>query len=109
MKYEIVLTDEADRNVRSIVAWYAERSPAAADRWYDEFAKSIFSLTENPERYTFARENRRFPIELRQLNFGSGRRTTHRIIYAIRPAAVVIYAVRHVAQQDWRPDDEPTS
>lgn len=109
MNYEAVLTDEADRNVRSIVAWYAESSPAAADRWYDEFAKSISLLTENPERYTWARENARFPIELRQLNFGSGRRTTHRIIYAIRPATVVIYAVRHVAQQDWRPDDEPAA
>jgi hypothetical protein len=64
-------------------------------------------LAENPERCPFARENPRFPIELRLLNYGSGRRTTHRIIFAIRPTLVVVYAVRHVAQQDWRPEEEP--
>jgi plasmid stabilization system protein ParE len=106
MKYEIVLTDEADRNARSVIAWYAERSQAAADSWYSGLMRAIESLAQNPERYSLARENPRFPIEIRQLTFGGGRRTTHRIIYAIRPAAVVIYAIRHVAQGDWRPEDE---
>jgi hypothetical protein len=32
MKYEVVLSDEAGSNVRAIVAWYGERSQAAADR-----------------------------------------------------------------------------
>jgi len=53
-----------------------------------------------------AREDPRFPIELRQLNYGSGRRTTHRILFAIRSTRVVVYAIRHFAQQDWRSDDE---
>jgi plasmid stabilization system protein ParE len=107
MKYEVVLTEEADRNARSIIAWYAERSPMAADRWYGELTRAIATLALTPERYASARENSRFPIELRQCNFGGGRRTTHRILFTIRPATVVIYAIRHVAQQDWRPDDEP--
>lgn len=51
-----------------------------------------------------ANENAQFPIELRQLNCGSGRKTTHRIIFAIRSAHVVVYAIRHVAQLDWEPD-----
>ena len=106
MKYQVVLTAEADRNTRSTLAWYAEQSDSAADRWYNQFVKALATLAQNPERFALARENPRFPIELRQLNFGGGRRTTHRILYAIRPNTVVIYAVRHVAQQDWRPDDE---
>jgi len=107
MKYEVVLTHEADRNVRSILAWYEDRSESAADRWYREFARVVVSLSNDPMRYGMARENERFPIELRQLVFGSGRRKTHRIIYTIRPDRIVVYAVRHVAQQDWRAEDEP--
>jgi plasmid stabilization system protein ParE len=106
MKYAVVLTREAERNVQSILAWYADRSQSAVDRWYREFTNSITSLTTNPERHALARENPRFPIELRQLNFGGGKRITHRIIYTIRSASVVIYAVRHVAQQNWRPENE---
>jgi plasmid stabilization system protein ParE len=109
MKYEVVLTREAEHNVRSILAWYSDRSQSAADRWYAAFFKSIESLSNYPERYSFARENSRFPIELRQLNFGGGRKSTHRIICTIRGAQVVVYTVRHVAQQDWRPDDESVS
>jgi hypothetical protein len=63
-------------------------------------------LAKNPYRCSLALENPRFPIELRQLNYGSGRRKTHRIIFAIRPDTVVVHAVRHVAQEDWRPETD---
>jgi plasmid stabilization system protein ParE len=91
-------------NARDIVDWSAERSPSAADRWYQGFLKLLDSLTEEPQRHPLALENRRFPIDLRQVNYGSGRRLTRRIIFAIRPNAVVVYAIRHVAQDECRPD-----
>jgi len=106
MKYEVQLTDEARQNARAVVAWYAERSQSAADAWYNGFLDALASLQQNPARCPPAHENPRFPIDLRQLNYGSGRRLTHRILFTIRPDTVVIYAVRHVAQQDWRPEDE---
>jgi plasmid stabilization system protein ParE len=105
MKYDVALTDEAKHNVRAAVAWYAERSPSAADRWYEGLQNAIDSLAIDPYRCPLADENQRAPVELRQLNCGSGRKFTHRIIFAIRPSTVVVYAVRHVAQQEWRPDD----
>lgn len=107
MNYEVVLTDEADRNVRSILAWYVDRTESAASRWYHEYTTAVAALSNEPTRYGLARENEKFPIELRQFVFGCGRRKTHRIIYAVRPDRVVIYAVRHVAQQGWRAEDEP--
>lgn len=63
---------------------------------------ALDSLKKNPERCPLADESSRFPIDLRQLNFGSGRKTTHRIIIAIRPDFVIVYAIRHVAQEQWR-------
>jgi plasmid stabilization system protein ParE len=103
MKYEVKLTGEADRNNRSAFEWYADRSPDAAALWYRGIMQALTSLESNPQRCALAKENEKAPIELRQLNYGSGRRLTHRIIFAIRPNRVVVYAVRHVAQRDWEP------
>jgi plasmid stabilization system protein ParE len=100
MKYEVVLSAEAEQNARAAYDWYAERSQEAADRWRAALFDALATLETDPERYPLANENTRFPIELRQLLFGSGRRITHRIIFAIRPKKVVVYAIRHVAQQD---------
>jgi plasmid stabilization system protein ParE len=103
MKYEVVLTNEAQENARAAYEWYAERSQEAADQWQAGLVDSLDTLETDPERWSLANENSRFPIELRQLLYGSGRRITHRIIFAIRPTKVVVYAIRHVAQQDWMP------
>lgn len=104
MKYEVVLTNEADENVRAAVGWYAERSQEVADRWYDGLLEAFTSLEQNPQRCSASNESSRFPIGLKQLLYGSGRRITHRIVFAIRPNHVVVYAVRHVAQRDLDPE-----
>jgi plasmid stabilization system protein ParE len=106
MSAAVRLTDEAKQNARDIVDWYAEQSESAAARWYDGLLKLIDSLAIHPHRHPPAREKSHLPVELREAHYGSGRKITHRIIFAITPSAVVVYAIRHVAQQDWRPDDE---
>lgn len=52
-----------------------------------------------------AREKDAFPIEIRELRYGLGRRPTHRAVFAIRPNVVVIYAIQHLAQRDLTLDD----
>ena len=99
--YDVHLTDRAENNWREAYEWYAERSREAAEAWYDAMLATLNSLKHEPERCPLADENLRFPTELRQLNFGSGRKITHRVIFSIRPSKVVIYAIRHVAQGDW--------
>lgn len=105
MKYEVVLADEAERNLQAAYQWYDSRSAEAAHRWYDGIVRAAASLEKAPERCPLAHENDRFPVELRQLNYGSGKRLTHRIVFAIRSRRVVIYAIRHLAQRDLTPDD----
>ena len=109
MKYEVVLTSEARENARAAYDWYAERSQEAADKWHAGLLDALTTLETDPQRCGLANENARFPVELRQLLYGSGRRITHRIVFAIRPARVVVYAIRHVAQQDWKPDIDPSA
>ncbi len=104
-QYEVKLTSRGERDFQNACQWYAERSTVAANNWYDGTQLALDSLKGNPERCPLADENLRFPIELRQLTFGSGRKLTHRIIFAIRPDAVVVYAIRHTAQDEWRPEN----
>lgn len=63
------------------------------------------ALIQDPLRYEFAREADRFPYELRQRLFGTGRRITHRILFTVRNEEVVVLTVRHAAQADVNPGD----
>jgi plasmid stabilization system protein ParE len=104
MKYDVVMTNEAQQNARAAFRWYAERSPEAAEHWCDGLLDALASLETDPQRCPLANENSRFPIELKQLLYGSGHRISHRIIFAIRPSVVAIHAIRHVTQGEWRPE-----
>lgn len=85
--------------------WWAEhRSRGQATEWLCKFETAIQSLEDNPERHKLARESDSFPFELRQLLFGVASKPTHRAIYRIRGKQVIVYGIRHVAQQDMVPD-----
>ena len=106
MTYEVFLTDKAARQLESAARWWAEnRSVDQAQRWYDGFLAAIRSLAKNPAQFPLAPESDSFPFETRQLVYGLTRRKTHRAIFAVRPDRVVVYAVRHLAQDEITPDD----
>lgn len=92
--------------MKEATIWWAEnRSEEQATRWYEGFLRSLTTLEEDPQRALLARENESFPIELRELRYGLGRSKTHRAIFTIRSDRVVIYAIRHLAQDDLGADD----
>jgi plasmid stabilization system protein ParE len=100
MRYRVLITQRAQQEAQANHDWWAEhRSAEQAARWYDAFIRSAFSLDTNPERFAVAPEDGRFPYGLRQLNFGIGRKATHRMLFTIRQDAVVVLRVRHLAQQ----------
>jgi len=104
MSYEVLITARAQQEAQANHDWWAEhRSAEQAARWYDEFLAGALSLEQNPERCSLATESDRFSYQIRQLNFGIGRKPTHRLVYAIRPNHVVILRVRHLAQQEIEP------
>ena len=104
--YEIYITDKANRQLEDAARWWAEnRSAAQAERWYDGFVAEIQSLKKDPERFPLAHESDVFPVAIHELHYGLGSRKTHRAIFAIRTARVVVYSVRHVAQCDLTVDD----
>ena len=105
MKYDVVLTNKAKRQLDDACAWYAARDAEVADAWYDGFVEALISLESNPQRHGLARENDAFPVELRQISYGSGRKKTHRAVFVVRPGKVVVHLIRHLAQRDITPDD----
>ena len=109
MSLRVVITEQAEAEMQSAFNWWAEhRSKRQADRWYAGLAKVIADLSENPERHGQSRERDSFTYDIRDLLFGLGRRPTHRAVFTIHGAEVVVLTVRHVAQQDITPDDIAT-
>jgi plasmid stabilization system protein ParE len=101
MTYKIIVMPLAEREAQANHDWWAaNRSSEQAIRWYKEFANSILSLEQNPDRCALARENVRFHREIRQLNFGLSGKRTHRIVFTIRRNEVVILRVRHLSQEE---------
>lgn len=102
----VVISDRAEAEINAAHAWWAEnRSAAQADRWYDGILSAICRLELDGARRPLAHENDRFPFEVRQLNFGLGRRPSHRVLFTIRPDCVYVLAVVHVSQDAIGLDD----
>ncbi len=101
MSYRVVLNERAEDQLESAYLWWLKHhSPEQATRWYNGFLAALESLHENPDRHGFARENPKFPVSVRELLFGLGRRNTHRALFTIRHDLVFVFSIRHVAQSD---------
>jgi plasmid stabilization system protein ParE len=106
MSYRILISGPAERDIRETIAWWGEnRSSEQAQRWYDSIYPAIATLSEHPDRCPVAPETDLLPTGIRQLQFGIGRRPTHRILFTIVGQEVRVLRVRHSAQQNLTLDD----
>jgi plasmid stabilization system protein ParE len=101
----VLLTDRAAEHIDEAVNWLEARDPVFARRWYDQLAEVIRSLADDPESHPEATLSEPFPVALREVHFGLGRGASHRILFVIRPDAIVVYAVWHVARDDLTVED----
>ncbi len=106
MKYPVLFVQRAEQNILAALTWYQKNAPDVSARWHKSLNSTLRRLRENPDRFPLAHETETFPYRLREVLFGAGRRKTHRILFVVRPNAVVIYAIRHVAQNDFDPLDD---
>jgi plasmid stabilization system protein ParE len=102
----LIIDPRARDQLTEAFSWWADhRSSEQAGRWLAGIERAISRLEENADQHPLAAESRRFPEEVRQLNFGLGRRPTHRILFSIRRDSIYVFSVRHVAQGEIHPDD----
>jgi plasmid stabilization system protein ParE len=97
MKYQVVVTDRAVRDIDEAYSWYSERAPQAAVRWYNGLLETLESLSTYPERCSIAAESRKVIEEIRQMLYGKQR--NHRVLYVIRDRTVVVLHIRHAARR----------
>jgi hypothetical protein len=107
MAYHLKFTDEAADLLLTHARWYLETSQSldVAMAWYDGFLDEMETLENNPWRGCIAPENELFDFELRELHYGSGKRSTHRALYRVVENVVEVLTIRHHAQSQLGPDD----
>lgn len=103
MSFEVLVTERAARELSQAADWIAMDAPETANRWFNGFVAAIQTLAENPQRCSIARENDRFPYELRQLLYG--RKRSYRALFSIRGSKIVVLSIRHNALYDLTPED----
>jgi plasmid stabilization system protein ParE len=98
VSYRVVVTARARADTVEALRWLAERSPAAAARWYAGLEKAIAKLSTLPERHPIAEdESEQLGITLRQMLYGR-RRGVYRLFFSIEGETVTLHYVRHSAQ-----------
>lgn len=108
MNYRVIISQQAQDDIREITRWWAtQRSSRQAESWYNKIYPAITALSMHPDRCPFAPELHPLPSGLRELHFGSGHRSTHRIIFTIIADEVRTFHVRHATQQYLTADDLP--
>ena len=95
MIYRVIVTPNAEADLRQTYRFIRKDSPGAAARWVKDARRSIKSLVRNPERCALAPEAAAFSEAIRELLYGRGNRGTYRILFVVDDAKVYVLHVRH--------------
>lgn len=95
MAFDVRTTPDAEQDAAAILNWLmAQHAGETGLRWFLKMDEAIRSLAELPQRCRLAPENRTFPFEVRELQYGS-RPHTYRILFTIEGDAVYILHIVH--------------
>lgn len=100
MSFNVIVTDEAEDDLKEAARWIAQNSPERATIWYFDITEAIESLQNFPLRCPVAPESKTFASEIRQLLF-----ERYRILFIVEDETVYILRVRHQAQDTLAPED----
>jgi plasmid stabilization system protein ParE len=106
MSFSVRLLPRAKLQLGNAALWWAEnRSTEQAAQWINKFEAALQLLGNNAEKRPLAPECDSIPFEVREMKFGLRRSKTHRAAFEIRRQEVLVYAIRHLAQDSLIPDD----
>lgn len=92
-RYRVVVTTTAMTNIEEQVTYIRSDSLSEADRWFEGCIAAIQSLETLPLRGAIAPESEAFDREIRHIIYHS-----HRILYEVTGATVVVLHIRHAAR-----------
>ncbi len=98
MKYQVRLTEKAERDVAEVLAWFRQQSAVeAGGKWLSRLMGLLEKLETMPQRCAIAAEAEEVGMEIRELHFGK-RRGTYRLLFQIQGPVVYILRVWHSAR-----------
>jgi plasmid stabilization system protein ParE len=104
MTYRVILTPEAEGDLRTAHLYIRSRAPRAAREWLRRARQSIRTLSQHPERCSLAPESVSFDEPIRQLLFGVGNRGTYRFLFIVAGKSVYILHIRHGSMLPLNPE-----
>src|SRR2546421_13015282 len=105
IKYRVIITTEAEDDLRVAYRYLRERAPKAARAWIKDIRQKIRSLAFHPERAPLAFESAAFREPIRCLLYGSGNRGTYRILFRLIENSIFVLHVRHGSRLPMEPDE----
>ncbi|MCA9214376.1 MAG: type II toxin-antitoxin system RelE/ParE family toxin [Planctomycetales bacterium] len=85
----VVVCSAAEGEYTHSLRWYADRSPAAADAFDNEFDRALSEISANPSRFPHCDSEHQFYLM---------KRYPFRIIYRVGESEVLIIAVAHTSR-----------
>lgn len=104
MKYKVIVTPEAEADLRIADRYIRKNAPQAARAWIKAARMKIASLAIDTERAHYAPESGSFSLPIRELLYGSGNRRTYRILFVILERSVFVLNVRHGSMPGLEPE-----
>jgi plasmid stabilization system protein ParE len=104
MPYRVIVTPEAERDLRSAYRYIRKDAPRPAREWIKRARRATKTLAQHPWRCPVAPESETFDEPIRELFFGSGNRGTYRFLFVILDDAVYVLHVRHGSGQTLKPE-----
>src|SRR6266851_9222615 len=84
MIYHVIITPEAETDLRTSYCYIRKQAPRAAGDWIRRARQCGKSLARRPARCPLAPENASFEKPIRELFFGTGNRRTYRPLRCAR-------------------------
>jgi plasmid stabilization system protein ParE len=98
MTYRVRLQPAALEGLDQAYRYAARNAPGTAARWFNRFYEALQTLSQNPDRCSFALENRKSKRELRQLLYGR-KPNVFRAVFTLEGSTVWILRIRRAARR----------
>ncbi|MGA9528674.1 MAG: type II toxin-antitoxin system RelE/ParE family toxin [Terriglobales bacterium] len=107
MTYRVIVTPDAENDLRTAYRYIRNQAPRAARDWIRRARQTAKSLARHPERCPMAPESASFDHPVRELFFGAGNRGTYRLLFVVleEEKSVYLLHIRHGSMLPLSPED----
>ena len=104
MRYRVIVTPEAETDLRNAASYIRGDNPRAARAWLRGARQRIKTLAQYSERGRLAPESTSFIEPVKEIFYDHGNRGTYRILFVVLDNTVFVAHIRHGAMRPLNPD-----